>query len=121
MSEIDEIFKSVNKNKKENSKKAVNKKEFKQKTVEVENNKNKFKKPKKNESKLFNESSGITDKTQKEKKKNYKKQKDSENSNEDQNKSRFTSEGLPLLSEEALHIGKGGKSKLCPFDCDCCF
>lgn len=29
--------------------------------------------------------------------------------------------GLPVYTEEALGIGKGGGTPDCPFDCNCCF
>jgi hypothetical protein len=37
-------------------------------------------------------------------------------------KRRFTEEGWPIYSEEELKLNsKGGDTKDCPFDCDCCF
>ena len=30
-------------------------------------------------------------------------------------------DGLPVYTADELGIGKGGDTKLCPFDCDCCF
>lgn len=32
-----------------------------------------------------------------------------------------TESGLPVYSEKDLCINRGGKTPLCPFDCDCCF
>lgn len=29
--------------------------------------------------------------------------------------------GVPIYSIDALKIGKGKDTSLCPFDCDCCF
>jgi Eukaryotic protein of unknown function (DUF1764) len=34
---------------------------------------------------------------------------------------RHDAEGLPIYSWDALRIGQGGGTDLCPFDCDCCF
>ncbi len=34
---------------------------------------------------------------------------------------RKTAEGLKLYTEDELKIGKGGDTKFCPIDCDCCF
>lgn len=34
---------------------------------------------------------------------------------------RFTEEGFRIYSTEDLNIGKGGDTKDCPFDCNCCF
>jgi len=34
---------------------------------------------------------------------------------------RRVEEGLPVYTEDELNIGKGGGTKECPFDCDCCF
>ncbi|SBS83549.1 conserved protein, unknown function [Plasmodium ovale] len=32
-----------------------------------------------------------------------------------------TPDGLPIYSVEELKMGKGGYTKECPFDCNCCF
>ena len=29
--------------------------------------------------------------------------------------------GMPIYSVDALKIGRGGGTALCPFDCECCF
>lgn len=29
--------------------------------------------------------------------------------------------GIKIYSEEDLKIGKGGNTRLCPIDCNCCF
>lgn len=34
---------------------------------------------------------------------------------------RKTTDGLKLYSEDELKIGKGGNTRKCPIDCDCCF
>ena len=35
---------------------------------------------------------------------------------------RFDAElGMNIYSLDALKVGKGGGTDLCPFDCDCCF
>lgn len=38
-------------------------------------------------------------------------------------KRRYTSDGLPIYTEEELKINNpnAGNTPLCPFDCDCCF
>lgn len=36
-------------------------------------------------------------------------------------KRRVTEEGYRIFEEDELGIDKGGNTKLCPFDCDCCF
>ena len=32
-----------------------------------------------------------------------------------------TQEGYNIYKEDELNIGKGGDTKDCPFDCNCCF
>ncbi|CEG49639.1 Protein of unknown function DUF1764, eukaryotic [Plasmopara halstedii] len=34
---------------------------------------------------------------------------------------RYDEDGLPIYTEAALQIGKGGNTQDCPFDCWCCF
>eukprot|EP00884_Botryococcus_braunii_P001632 jgi/Botrbrau1/1146/Bobra.0162s0037.1 len=34
---------------------------------------------------------------------------------------RRTDDGLPVYTEDELHVGKGGGTNACPFDCDCCY
>lgn len=33
----------------------------------------------------------------------------------------LTADGLPIYSPKELRIGLGGGTKLCPFDCNCCY
>ncbi|CRG96240.1 conserved protein, unknown function [Plasmodium gallinaceum] len=33
----------------------------------------------------------------------------------------YTPDGLPIYSMEELKMGKGGYTKECPFECNCCF
>jgi hypothetical protein len=33
----------------------------------------------------------------------------------------FTEEGYKIYTTDELKVGKGGGTKLCPFDCECCF
>lgn len=41
----------------------------------------------------------------------------------DSKKRKFTTDGLPIFTEDELklHNPNAGKTPLCPFDCDCCF
>ena len=39
----------------------------------------------------------------------------------DQKRQRFTDDGMKIIPDHELNIGKGGNSKDCPFDCWCCF
>eukprot|EP01086_Lenisia_limosa_P002770 TRINITY_DN16784_c0_g1_i1.p1 TRINITY_DN16784_c0_g1~~TRINITY_DN16784_c0_g1_i1.p1 ORF type:complete len:112 (-),score=38.68 TRINITY_DN16784_c0_g1_i1:27-362(-) len=32
-----------------------------------------------------------------------------------------TEEGYRIFTEKQLKLGQGGGTKLCPFDCDCCY
>jgi len=32
-----------------------------------------------------------------------------------------TEEGFRIYKEDELHMNRGGKTALCPFDCDCCY
>lgn len=41
--------------------------------------------------------------------------------NPDPRPARYDEDGLPIYTEAALQIGKGGNTKDCPFDCWCCF
>ncbi|EZG65889.1 hypothetical protein GNI_081900 [Gregarina niphandrodes] len=33
----------------------------------------------------------------------------------------YTEEGWPIYTMEELKLGQGGGTKLCPFECECCF
>ncbi|CRH00060.1 conserved protein, unknown function [Plasmodium relictum] len=51
-----------------------------------------------------------------------KKKKDKNNvSKQKVNERLCTPDGLPIYSMEELKIGKGGYTKECPFECNCCF
>ena len=34
---------------------------------------------------------------------------------------RKDADGFTIYTEDELKVGKGGKTPLCPFDCECCF
>ncbi|VWU49359.1 conserved protein, unknown function [Hepatocystis sp. ex Piliocolobus tephrosceles] len=50
---------------------------------------------------------------------NKKDQKNKKSNNKEQRMR--TSDGLPIYTFKELKMGKGGYTKDCPFDCNCCF
>ena len=54
-------------------------------------------------------------------KKNSEKKQRKSVSNSEIKPSGLTEEGFKIYKEKDLKIGKGGNTKDCPFDCECCF
>ncbi|EUR70134.1 hypothetical protein PFAG_03291 [Plasmodium falciparum Santa Lucia] len=87
---------------------------FSNKKVKENNNK----KVKEDNNKKIKEDNKLINKNEANKKNNNK---ISNNKKKIESERLRTPDGLPIYSMDELNMGKGGYTKNCPFDCNCCF